>query len=69
MGPNIYHRERLAFDHRQELLREAAYERKLAELPQQHTGLMRLIVGKAGGLLVVLGSSMKQFERREKPVL
>ena len=69
MVPNIYNHERLAFDHRRELLREAEHERKLAELPQQHAGLMRLIVGKAGGLLVVLGLGMKQFERREKPVL
>lgn len=69
MVPNIYHQERLAFDHRRELLREAEHERKLTELPQQHISLMRLIIGKAGGLLVALGSSMKQFEQREKPVL
>jgi glucose/arabinose dehydrogenase len=69
MVPNTYNHERLALHHRQALLREAEYERKLAELPQQHNGLARLIIGKAGGLLVALGSSMKQFERREKPVL
>ena len=64
MVPNIYHHERLALDHRRELLHEAEHERKLAELPQQHVGLMRLIVGKAGALLVALGSSMKKVERR-----
>ena len=69
MVPNIYHQERLAVDHRRELLREAEYERKLTELPQEHVGLMRLIAGKAGTLLVALGTSMKQLERREKPVL
>jgi hypothetical protein len=69
MVPNIYHQERLAVDHRRELLHEAEHERKLAELPLQHANLMRLIVGKAGALLVALGSSMIQFERRAKPVL
>jgi hypothetical protein len=69
MVPNTYNQERLALHHRQALMREAEYERKLAELPQQHVSLIRLIVGKAGELLVALGSSMKQFERREKPVL
>jgi len=68
MVPNIYNQERLAFDHRLELLREAEHERKLADLPQQDVGLMRLIVGKLGNLLVTLGSSMKQFGRQEKPV-
>ena len=69
MVPNIYNHERLAVDHRRELLHEAEHERKLAELPQQHTNLMRLIVGKAGGLLIALGSNMIQFEQRAKPVL
>jgi len=68
MVPNIYNHERMAFDHRYELLREAEHERKLAELPQEHAGLMRLVVGKAGALLITLGLSMKQFERRAKPV-
>lgn len=69
MVPNIYNQERLAFDHRQNLLREAEHERKLADLPQQHISLMRLVIGKLGDLLVTLGSSMKQFEQQEKPVL
>ncbi len=69
MVPNTYNQERLAFDHRSQLLREADYERKLAELPHQQVNLMRLIVGKLGVLLVTLGSSMQQFEQRRQPVL
>ena len=68
MVPTIYNKEQLAFDHRQHLLREAEHERKLAELPYHHTSLMRLIVGKLGNLLMMLGSSMKRFERRNELV-
>ena len=68
MVPSIYNQERLALDHRQQLLREAEHERKLAELPQQHLSLLRLIVGKLGDLLMTIGSSLKRFEQRTEVV-
>ena len=69
MVPTIYNKERLAFDHRQELRREAEHERKLADLPRRHVGLLRLIIGNLGDLLVTLSSSMKRFKQRSEPVL
>ena len=68
MVPSIYNQERLALDHRQQLLREAEHERRLAELPQQHMSLLRLIVGKLGDLLMTIGSSLKRFEQRTEVV-
>lgn len=68
MVPSIYNQERLALDHRQQLLREAEHERRLAELPQQHMSLLRHIVGKLGDLLMTAGSSLKRFEQRTEVV-
>jgi hypothetical protein len=68
MVPTIYNQERLASDHRQQLLHEAEHERKLAVLPQQHMSLLRLIVGKLGDLLMMLGLSLKRFEHRTEVV-
>lgn len=42
MIPNYYIRERLAQDHRQDLLREAEHERLLAQLPQPRYNLLAL---------------------------
>lgn len=42
MMPNYYIRERLAQEHRQDLLREAERERLLAQLPQPRYDLLLL---------------------------
>jgi hypothetical protein len=42
MMPNHYDRERMAQAHRQDLLREAAHERLLAQLSQSRRGLSLL---------------------------
>ena len=42
MIPNYYTHERLAQDHRRDLLREAEHERLLAQLPQPRYNLLSL---------------------------
>lgn len=39
MMPNYYERDQFAQAHRQDLLREAEHERRLAQLPQQNAHL------------------------------
>ena len=63
MVPSRYHQERLALEHRQQLLQEADHERKLASLPQEHSSVMRSIVGKLGAVLVILGTRLQRLER------
>jgi hypothetical protein len=43
MMPNYYILERLAQDHRQDLLREAEHRRLLAQLPRPRYNVLRLL--------------------------
>jgi hypothetical protein len=63
MVQNPYNQERLALEHRQQLLHEADHERKLANLPHQHSSVMRSMAGKLGVLLVMLGTRLKRLEQ------
>jgi len=63
MVPSPYNQERLALEHRQQLLQEADHERKLAGLPQGHSSVMRYMAGKLGVLLVILGTRLKRLEQ------
>jgi hypothetical protein len=63
MVPSPYNQERLALEHRQQLLQEADHERKLASLPQEHSSVMRSMAGKLGVLLVILGTRLKRLEQ------
>jgi hypothetical protein len=63
MVPSRYHQERLALEHRQQLLQEADYERKLASLPREHSNVMRYVAGKLGAVLVILGTRLKRLEQ------
>ena len=58
-----YNQERLALEHRQQLLQEADHERKLANLPQEHSNVVRYVAGKLGALLVILGTRLKRLEQ------
>ena len=63
MVPSPYNQERLALEHRQQLMQEADHERKLANLPQEHLNVMRYLAGKLGVLLVILGTRLKRLEQ------
>jgi len=60
--PNYYFTEKLAQAHNQKLLREAAQEQLIADLPGHRSSLMRHLVTHARMLQVALGTQLKQFE-------
>jgi len=67
--PNYYFTEKLAQAHHQNLLREAAQEHLIANLPKHRSSLMQHLVTHARMLLAVLGIQLKQFEHLEKHIL
>ncbi len=61
MGPNMYLYEKARESHYQDLQREIAESRLLANLPRHP--LSRRVAGSLGELLLKLGSRLKQFEQ------
>jgi hypothetical protein len=59
---NYYLQEKLAEVHRQELLREAAQRRMVAQVRQQPFSLTRRSLGKLGQCFVMLGTRLQQLE-------
>ncbi len=64
MIPDRYTSEKLALEHRPQLLREAEHERMLAiaDSPKHASHGLPRFVGKLGMFLLVLGTKLKQFE-------
>ena len=69
MIPNIRTHERLLFERYQERQREMAQQRLAAGLRRERNRLPRRLVAHRGGVLIKLGSSLKQLEVREKQVM
>jgi len=67
--PNYYFTEKLAQAHNQKLLREAAQEQLMANLPGHRSSLLGRLVAHARVLLVALGTQQKQFEHLKKHFL
>ena len=59
MAYNYYNSEKLAEAHRQDLLREAAQQRLVAQLPRRRS-LSRRVVHDLGIFLIKLGMRLKQ---------
>jgi len=59
MAYNYYHSEKLAEAHRQDLLREAAQQRPVAQLPRRRS-LSRRVAHDLGVFLIKLGMWLKQ---------
>src|SRR2546430_2443378 len=68
MVPNISN-EKVAFERRQQLQREAEQQRMLASVRRPGYRLVRHSLGKFGELLMVLGIRLKQFELRDKQIM
>ncbi len=67
--PNYYFTEKLAQAHNQKLLREAAQEQLIADLPGHRSSLAQQLVMHARMLLVALCTQLKQFEHLKKHFL
>lgn len=52
----------LAEGHRQELLREAAYQRMVAQVPEQQYSLTRRSLGKLGQYFQMIGTRLKELK-------
>jgi hypothetical protein len=52
----------LAEGHRQELLREAAYQRMVAQIPEQPHSLTQRRLGKLGRYLMMFGTRLKELK-------
>jgi hypothetical protein len=59
MAYNYYHSEKLAEAHRQDLLREAAQQRLVTQLPRRRS-LSRRVAHDLGVFLIKLGMWLKQ---------
>lgn len=66
MHYNVY--DKLCEDRRQQLQREVAQKRLLAQVPRRISPGWRAI-GKLGAALVAVGSKLEQFEHSHKPVI
>jgi len=68
MIPDMYIREKMALEHRHQLLREAEQERMLAVAgaPKYASLGLPRFAGKLGMFLLVLGTKLKQFEQRSQ---
>jgi hypothetical protein len=62
MNSKIYLDEKVQQGHYQDLLRDAAKERLLAQLPRHRRSISRHAAGKLGLVLLRLGTWLKQFE-------
>jgi hypothetical protein len=61
MVPDMYTREKLALEHRQQLQREAAVEQVLGESPERSSHAMRHLAARLGTRLKQLEQSRKQM--------
>jgi hypothetical protein len=68
MVPDIYSRDKLALEHRQQLQREAAVEQALGESPERSSHAMRHMAGKLGMFLIALGTRLRQLEQSRKQI-
>jgi hypothetical protein len=65
MGPQqMYMCEKLAEEHRQELLHEAEQRRLVAHIPHR-SNMARHTIARLGAFLITVGMWLKQVERRE----
>ena len=62
MNSKLYLDEKVQQGHYQDLLRDAAKERLLAQLPRHRRSISRHAAGKLGLVLLRLGTWLKQFE-------
>ncbi len=68
MVPDIYTREKLALEHRQQLQREAEVEQVLGETPEHSAHAMRRMAARLGMFLIALGTRLKQLEQSRKQI-
>lgn len=70
MIPDRYTGEKLALEHRNQLLREAEHERVAAMLdsPKHASHGLQGFAGKLGMFLIVLGTKLKQLEQPREAV-
>ncbi len=68
MIPGGYTTEEMAHEHRQTLLREAEHERMLATFDSPNHELQGF-AGKLGRYLLMLGTKLQQYERRDDVVM
>ncbi len=65
MGPQqMYMCEKLAEEHRQEMLHEAEQRRLVAHIPHR-SNMARHTIARLGAFLITVGMWLKQVERRE----
>jgi hypothetical protein len=63
--PDIYTREKLALEHRHQLLREAEQERKLAGVQNAFSHSIQSLVGRLG---IALGTRLQRREQGDQAV-
>ena len=68
MVPDIYTREKMAFEHRHTLLREAERERILADSPAPAASEPGRLVRSLGMYLIALGTRLQHFGERGQAV-
>jgi len=68
MVPDPYTREKLALEHRHQLLREAEHERRLADLQNPLPHPWQRLAGRLGRYLMVLGTRLQRFEQGGRAV-
>ncbi len=66
MVPDIYTREKLALEHRQQLQREAEVEQALGKVPGHSSHAMRRMAARLGTFLIALGTRLRQLEQPRK---
>ena len=64
MSQNTYLYELLAAEHQEDIQREIAHSRMLADLPPRQHNIGRHIISRFGALLVVLGTRLERVEPR-----
>ncbi len=69
MVPDIYTREKLALEHRQQLQREAEVEQALGEVPEHSSHAMRRMSARLGMFLIALGTRLTQLEQSRKQMV
>ena len=68
MSQNTYLYEQLAAQRHQDLQREMAHRRVLADLPPRQRNIGRHVISRFGALLVALGTRLERIEPRRGQV-
>ena len=70
MFPDPYTREKLALEHRQQLLREAEHERSVTNLSHHSSSSFSLqrLAGRLGKVLIGFGTRLQQLEQGSRAV-